>query len=208
MSPLSSSGLSSREAIQHSQLSISNIFVTCSFTVSRTAARAFVWTAGCYSSGRLHKPFPFDSLDQNCLTLEGEFMVHNHVNVKKHQACFMLLLSRCISFRLSELQFHPWTAGKDSNLILDIKVDMIVHVFIRTMSLSIKPHHSVSSLTGTILAHSGSLSTIWKYFRFRASVTNRQQITHKESCRVASLTHSNKHQSNCHQCSGCLWLCS
>lgn len=108
----------------------------------------------------------------------------------------MLLLSGCISFRLSELQFYPWTVGKDSNLILDIKVDTIVHVFIRTMSLSIKPHHSVSSLTGTILAHSGSLSTVWKYFRFRASVTNQQQITYKESCRVASATHSNKHQSN------------
>lgn len=116
----------------------------------------------------------------------------------------MLLLSRCITFRLSELQFYLWTVGKDSNLILDIKVDTIVHVFIRTMSLSIKPHHSVSSLTGTILAHSGS--TVWKYFRFRVSVTNQQQITCKEGCRVASATQSNKHQSNCHQCSGCLWL--
>lgn len=88
---------------------ISNIFVTCSFTVSRTAARSFVWTAGCYSSGHLHKPFPFDSLDQNCLTLEGEFMVHNHVNVKntRHASCFSWADASCLNTTVQKWKQWP-----------------------------------------------------------------------------------------------------
>jgi len=54
-----------------------------------------------------------------------------------------------------------------------------------------------------LVAGSGSSSVVWKYFRFRASDVNQEQLICRESCRVIESSENKLHEGQEKQSNGC-----